>query len=143
MQLKMFLLTIEMAFVRFNIVLGPIQSGPAKLGIPLPETVANIRVIQTGNPGQRTTMVFQADVVTDENGVDLTDQVSIVSGVVLLPFFGDIDLKSDGATVKDVIALADALMGCFQNPPMILGLSDDATENCRCGLPNGPARHVA
>ena len=126
----------------FNIKLGPIQSGPAKLGIPLPETIANIQVIQTGNPGQRTTMVFQADIVTDENGVDLTDQVSIVSGVVLIPFFGDVDLNSDGATVKDVLSLADALMGCFLNPPMILELSDEAKKIGDVAFPFAPGESV-
>jgi len=123
----------------FSLNLSNAQSNSAKLGIPLPETVATIEVSQQGNPGQRTTLVFQADIVTDATDFNLTDQVSLVSGNVVLPFFGDVDLLQDGATVKDIVALAEALMGCFENPPELTGLSDEQKIIADVANPRAPA----
>jgi hypothetical protein len=110
--------------LKFTLSIDPAHLGLAKMGIPAPDVVAYIQTSKQGQPGQKSPFIFQIDRVLDANDLDLTSQLSVISGSVLLPLFGDVDQLSDGATIKDVLALATALLGCFDEPPAITGLSD-------------------
>ncbi|MBI1730827.1 hypothetical protein HY229_07955 [Candidatus Acetothermia bacterium] len=110
--------------LKFTLSIDPAHLDLAKMGIPAPDVIAYIRTSKQGQPGQKSPFIFQVDRVLDVDDLDLTSQMSVISGSILLPLFGDVDLMNDGATIKDVLMLATALLGCFDEPPAITGLSD-------------------
>lgn len=80
-------------------------------------TVATLKVSKSGQPGQRSLLLLQAESITDANGIDITSEVIVVSGSVTLLFAGDIDGDSR-PTVRDALWLASAIVTyCLADPP--------------------------
>lgn len=115
------------------------QTASAKLGIPAPETVATIEFSPKGQPGQRTTIIFQVDSISNADGDEVTNQVGVASGSVFIPFFGDIDQLNDGATLKDLLLLATALLSCMDNTPTTGDLTNEQRRIADVAAPFAPA----
>ncbi len=128
--------------LKFSLFIDPAQIGSAKMGIPAPEPVAFIQVVKQGQPGQKSPLIMQVDRILDADNDDLTKQVGVISGSVILPLFGDVDQLGDGATLKDVLLFAQALLSCFDNPPVITGLSDAQKFIADVANPKAPSGQV-
>ncbi len=82
-------------------------------------TVASLKISKSksGQPGQRSILLLQAESITDANGMDITSEVIVVSGSVTLLFPGDID-RDSRPTVRDALWLASAIVTyCLADPP--------------------------
>jgi len=106
----------------FKLFIDPAQSASAKVGIPEPEPVAYLVLSRQGQPGQRSTLLFQTDLIEDAAGDDVTPEVLVISGSVVLLTPGDVDLLDGIPTVSDMLLLAFAILSC---PEEIAGLSDE------------------
>lgn len=106
----------------FTLLIDPAQSSSAKIGIPEPESVAFMKLSGQGKPGQRSTLLFQTDLIENASGDDITDGVLVISGSIALLTPGDVDLLDGVPTVSDALILAYAILSC---PEEITGLSDE------------------
>ncbi len=122
--------------LRFSLVL-PAGETPAT-GVPLPQEVARLRITPLGQPGERSPLIFQVDRVEDAQGNDLTPQVWVVSGSVTLLSPGDVDLQDGRPTLRDALLLAQALLGCLDDPPAVVGLNEEQKRIADVADPKAP-----
>jgi len=128
----------RMGLLNFTLFIDPTQTLSAEVGIPEPKAVAYIKVSRQGQPGQRSPLVLQVDRVLDASGVDITSQVMIISGSIILLYPGDVDLLDGIPTVRDALLLATALLTCFDDPPVVSGLTDEQKTIADVADPKAP-----
>jgi hypothetical protein len=138
-EIEDFLVDNRAGRLHFTLLLDPAQSSSAAVGIPEPQPVAFMKLSGQGGPGQRSTLLFQTDLIEDSEGDDVTAEVLVVSGSVMLLTPGDVDLLDGIPTVRDALLLAFAILSC---PEEITGLSDEQKRVADVALPRAPGDAV-
>ena len=128
--------------LRFSLAIDPQQVGEAATGIPLPEEVARLQITPRGRPGERSPLILQVDRIEDAQGNDVTARVLVISGGVTLLPPGDVDRADGRPTVRDALLLAEALLGCLDDPPAIVGLTDEQKRIADVAEPKAPPGEV-
>lgn len=131
--------------LNFTLFVDPAQSPSAKAGSRQPEAVAQLIISKTARsqPGQRSILALQVDLIEDAGGTDITTQVVVVSGSVILLTPGDVDLLDGIPTIRDALMLANAILPCLKVPPEpISGLSDEQKRVADVAEPKAPTDEI-